>query len=494
MTSSFGISPQRQVRTTVAQPEAPLALPQPAAPLQRPQQVGGQLLYAASYQEDVGTKQTLAQIQDFLKEGGLFDQSEEIFFENYKREKKKQAEDLIASEATAYRDSLQNAKETKALREAGEPELARQNQLQNPWVNHFYYDAKASNAGKEVAIGLATWGKRNEDRLADLPVEERAAESAAEVERLMAPFGDLPEAYVSAKVDPLVSATLYDLKQSVIGVAEEKKRRTDENTALEKFNGNLRIGAKLIEGSLGSAPGLVLSQEAVQRAYTDFYDYFVNVREYSEKDAHALLFQEAGRLFIDLDGDKFNDIGSAYGLRNILASFENIRTKDGQYLLKLRNDKGQTLQDVITNGAVRAVKDNESFYAEMERSKGRFQKTFKRSLIEDQRQWFAENPEPNDDLIVQKRRELKQALQKLSDQDMLPEDLDPDDIDKLVADTYPFTRKDISPETSALLLERADTLIAQGHTTMPAELRQAAEGTGQTWTSINTFLMACLKA
>ncbi len=484
MTSSFGISPQRQVRTTVAQPKAPLALPQPAAPTQRPQQVGGQLLYAASFQEDKGAKQTIAQIQDFLKEGGLFDQSEEIFFENYKREKKKQAEDLIASEATAYRDSLQNAKETKALKEAGDFELARQNQLQNPWVNHFYYDAKASNAGKEVAIGLASWGKRNESRLAKLPVEERAAESAAEVERLMAPFGDLPEAYVSAKVDPLVSATLFDLKQSVIGVAEEQKREVDERTALEKFNGNLRIGAKFIEGSLGSAPGLVLGQQAVQKAYDDLYDHLVTVRGYDEKDANALLFQEAGRLFIDLDGDRFNDIGSAYGLRNILDSFQNIKTKDGQYLLQLRNDKGQTLQDVITAGATQAVKRNESFYAEMERSKSRFQKGFKRKLIDKQRQWFAENPEPNDDAIIQQRRELRRALQDLSAQDMLPEDFDPDDIDKLVVDLYPFTRKDISPETSALLLEEADTLIAQGHTTMPAELRQAAEGTGQTWTSI----------
>ena len=143
-----------------------------------------------------------------------------------------------------------------------------------------------------------------------------------------------------------------------------------------------------------------------------------------------------------------------------------------------------TFQDVIIAGATQAVKRNESFFAEMERSKGRFQKTFKRSLIEEQRQWFAENPEPNADLIVEKRTELRKRLQDLSNQDMLPEDLDPDDIDKLVVDIYPFTSKDISPETSQLLLEEADTLIAQGHTTMPAELRQAAEGTGQTWTKI----------
>jgi len=484
MTSSFGITPQRQVRTTVAQPEQPAALPAPAAPTQRPQQVGGQLLYAASYKEDLGAKQTIAQLQDFLKEGGLFDQTEEIFFENYKKEKKKQAEELIASEATAYRDSVQNARDTKALEEAGEFELARQNRLQNPWVNHFYYDAKASNAGKEIAIGIANWGKRNEDRLARLPVEDRAAETAAEVERLKAPFADLPEAYVSAKVDPLVSATLFDLKQSVIGVAEEQKREADENTALEKFNGNLRIGAQFITSSFGEKPGLLLGQEAVQKAYNDSYDYFVTLRGYSEKDLNALLFQEAGRLFIDLDGDRFNDIGSAYGLRNIIDSFQNIKTKDGQFLLKLRNEKGQTFQDVIIAGATQAVKRNETFFSELERSKSRFQKKFKRDLIEQQREWFAQNPEPNDDQIRDRRAELKEQMRKLSNEDLLPDDYDPGDADKLVDDLYPYTRKDITAEQSVLLLEEADNLIAQGHTTMPAELRQAAEGTGKTWASI----------
>jgi hypothetical protein len=52
MTSSFGITPQRQVRDLVANPERPTAPAEPARPAGIPQQIGGQLLYAASYQPD----------------------------------------------------------------------------------------------------------------------------------------------------------------------------------------------------------------------------------------------------------------------------------------------------------------------------------------------------------------------------------------------------------------------------------------------------------
>ena len=50
MTSSFGITPQRQIRDLVANPEQPVSLPVPAQPAQTPKRVGGQLF------QDCGTE------------------------------------------------------------------------------------------------------------------------------------------------------------------------------------------------------------------------------------------------------------------------------------------------------------------------------------------------------------------------------------------------------------------------------------------------------
>ena len=477
MTSSFGISPQRQIRDLVANPERPAALPEPAAPRATPQQLGGQLMYGATFQKNYQAQEAIKSIQDFLGKEGVFETTSELLFENYKSEKKQQAERILASEATAYRDSLENAAETKQLKAKGDDDLARQNQLSNPWVNYFYYDTKATNAGKEVAIGLASWGKKSAERLAELPVDQRAAAMAAKAQELMQPYADVPEAFRAAKIDPLVSATLFDLKKDVVNKSYERTVSTDQNTAIQKFYGGLKVGAQFMTASLGAKEGTVLGQKGVQQGYDDARAFFVDVRGYSEKEFHELLFREGPRLFIDVDGDKYNDIGDAYGFRNIVASFDGIKTKDGQNILDLRNDKGQTFREVLEVGAVQAVKRSESFAAAEERTITRAQRNWRRDLANESQGFYSRFGNPTDDQIVAQRQALKARNRQLAAQGLLPEGMSVADADEVVDKAYPFQNKDISPEQSALLELEAKELINSGTTQMPAELRARAEGT-----------------
>lgn len=477
MTSSFGITPQRQVRDLVAQPERPAALPAPAQPGGLPQQLGGQLMYGASYQQDTGAIQAIKSIQDFLGKEGVFQTGAEVLFENYKTEKKQQAQSILASEATAYRDSLENASETQKLKAAGDAELARQNQLSNPWVNYFYYDTKATNAGKEVALKLASWGKKSAERLAELPDDQRAAAMAQKAQEFLAPYADVPEAFKAAKVDPLVSATLFDLKKDVVGKAYERSVVTDKNTAIAKFYGGLKTGAQFIKGSLGAKEGVVLGQQSVQQGYNDARAYYVDVRGYSEKEFNELLFSEAGRLFIDLDGDQYNDIGEAYGFANIASSFKDVKTKDGQFVLDLRNAKGQTFREVLEIGATQAVKRSESFAAAQERTITRAQRNWRKNLADESQDFYSRFPNPNDDQIVNQRKLLKARNRQLAAQGLLPEGTSVADADETVDKAYPFQNKDISPEQASLLELEAKELIASGVTQMPAEFRARAEGT-----------------
>lgn len=477
MTSSFGITPQRQIRDLVAQPERPAALPAPAQPAGIPQQLGGQLMYGASYQQDTGAIQAIKSIQDFLGKEGVFQTASELLFENYKAEKKQQAQNILASEATAYRDSLENASETQKLKAAGDADLARQNQLSNPWVNYFYYDTKATNAGKEAALKLASWGKKSAERLAELPDDQRAAAMAQKAQEFLAPYADVPEAFKAAKIDPLVSATLFDLKKDVVNKVYERSELTDKRTAIDKFYGGLKTGAQFIKGSLGAKEGSVLGQRAVQQAYNDARAYYVDVRGYSEKEFNELLFSEAGRLFIDLDGDQYNDIGEAYGYANIAASFKDLKTKDGQPILDLRNAKGQTFREMLEIGATQAVKRSESFAAAQERQITRVQRGWRKNLADESQDFYSRFPNPNDDQIVNQRKLLKSRNRQLAAQGLLPEGMSVADADEAVDKAYPFQNKDISPEQASLLELEAKELIASGVTQMPAEFRARAEGT-----------------
>jgi hypothetical protein len=225
MTSSFGITPQRQVRDLVANPERPTAPAEPARPAGIPQQIGGQLLYAASYQPDNRLASTVKSIEDFIGKGGAFTNVSNILFERQKQEAYQQAKDLINSEVVAYKDSIENAKETQILKKSGDSELARQNQLRNPWVNFFYYDAKATNAGKDISIQLAGWGKTQAEKLAEIEDPgQRSALIAAKAEEFMQPYKDIPKAFKAAKIDPLLSSVSFDIKKLVQEKSYERRK------------------------------------------------------------------------------------------------------------------------------------------------------------------------------------------------------------------------------------------------------------------------------
>ena len=473
MTSSFGITPQRQIRDLVAQPEKPAALPAPAQPSAIPQQVGGQLMYAASYQRDTAAEQGIKNIENFLADNGVFDRGSKALFENYKAEKKQQAERIFASEAAAYRDSLANANETEQLKKKGDFETARQNQLSNPWVNFFYYDTKGTLGGKDIAVNLAAWGKQSAERLAELPEDQRAAAMAEKVQSLSAPYADVPEAFKAAKIDPIVSATLRDLKQDVVNKAYERRAATDRQTAIDKLYGGAKLGAALIKGSFGSKPGLVLGQQALQQGYDDARAYYVDVRGYSEKEFNELMFKEAGRFFIDLDGNQYNDIGEAYGFTNIANSFAAIKTKDGQELLKLRNSKGQTFRELLEIGAQQAVKRSETFAAAEDRANSRARRELTENLKTESQRFYQEYPEPTDEQVLAQRQRLKALGRQMS----LPVGMSYADYDKAIDDTYTFRTKDLTGEQEALLKNEIAEEIAQGRTELSGELRSRLEGT-----------------
>jgi len=478
MTSSFGITPQRQIRDLVAGPERPQDLARPAEPAGLPQQVGGQLQYSASYQQDNRLATAVKGIENFLSKEGAFTTASETLFENYKLQKYNEAKALAASEANAYRDSIGIADETKALKKKGDSELARQTQLSNPWVNFFYYDTKATNAGKDISVQLGAWGKQNAEKLAEIEDPgQRSAAIAAKAQELMKPYADVPAAFQAAKIDPLVSSVSLDLKKVIQEKSYERRALTDQNTAAEKFLGPLRLGSSFVKGTFGSEQGTVFAADAIQNGYNDSRAYYVDIRGYSEKEFNALLFKEIPNLFIDKNGDGYNDIGETYSYLNFAKTLGEIKTADGQSLLSLRNAKGQTMREALEEGAVKAVKAQETFEGSVERGIQRVQREFKRNQANASTQFYSQNPNPNDDQIVSQREAAKANARQLEARGMLPNGMTRQDAYDQIDKIYPFQSKDISPEQQARLQIEVDDLIAQGVTQMPADLASRLEGT-----------------
>ena len=478
MTSSFGITPQRQIRDLVAGPEKPQDLARLAEPAGLPQQIGGQLQYAASYQQDNRLATAVKGIENFLSKEGAFTTASETLFENYKLQKYNQAKAFAQQEANAYKDSIAIGNEVEALKKAGDSELARETALSNPWVNFFYYDTKATNAGKDISVQLGAWGNQNAEKLAEIDDPgQRSAAIAAKAQELMKPYADIPAAFQTAKIEPLVSAVNLDLKKVLFKKNLERKDLVRENTAAEKFLGPIRLGASFVKGTFGSKQGTVFAADAIQNGYNEAYAYFVNIEKKSEKEFHAILFREIPNLFIDKNGDGYNDIGETYSYLNFQKSLGNIKTTDGQLLLELRNEKGQTMRQALSEGGQKAVKAQEIFEGSIERGFLREQREYKRIQADQSNQFYAQNLNPNDDQITAQRAAAKTNAKQVAARGMLPDGMSLadafDQIDKL----YPFQNKDISPEQQARLQIEVDDLIAQGVTQMPPDLAERLEGT-----------------
>jgi murein DD-endopeptidase MepM/ murein hydrolase activator NlpD len=488
MTSSFGISPQRQLRDLAAGPRQEAAPARPAEPASTPRQVGGQLMYGASYQPNRAAAESIESIQQFLSKEGAFGKASASLFEDYKEQKRQEATRLLQQEASAIRDSLENANETRIISKTGNENLAKQNRLSNPWVNFFYYDTKASNAGKEVGIGLASWGKQQSERIAEIDnPAERAAIIAAKVDDLLKPYSDIPAAFKAAKIDPIVSNVLLDVKKDITNKTFERAELTDQRVTSDKFLGNIRLGAQFVRGAYGTEAGTVFGERSLQNGYNEAYNYYVVTRGYSEKAFHDILFREAPNLFVDANKDGYNDLGETFSYLNYVKAWQGIKTADGQAILDLRNAKGETFRQALENGAVQAVKAQEVFEGSVERGIQRAQRQWKRNFNDDTNQFYAQNPNPTDDQITSQREALKARNRQLAAQGLLPEGMSVADADDLVDKTFPFRNKDISPEQEARLKEEVEDLAAQGVTDIPGDLAARIEGTSVMAFAINKF-------
>jgi hypothetical protein len=133
MTSSFGIQPQRQLRSFYEAPERPAEPAAPAEPALRPQQRGGDVIDMRRPQKDLGLEQQVQSIQNFMEQVG---RTSDVFAKEDQKKQVAKASRLYGVLAQYELETTEIGEAARQLREKGRPDLADQVISQNPWFEY----------------------------------------------------------------------------------------------------------------------------------------------------------------------------------------------------------------------------------------------------------------------------------------------------------------------------------------------------------------------
>lgn len=488
MTNSFGITPQRQIYDRVAAPEKPTMLPRPAAPAEEPQQVGGQLLYARQYQENQAASQQLQAIQDMIKRGGPISKGFEAWGVDYKEERRQQAMSLIQQEAEAKRSSIANAQDTDKLRKAGEFELAKQNQLSNPYVNFHYYNTKSDAAAALLTVKLAKWGERNAARIALIEDPAQRSTEFVEYAKTLEPeYADLPQSFVAAKIDPLLAQTKLSFDKQVLKEQIRQNEEKMQQEAWTAFTGKMRLASELSE--VGGVTASRFKAGGVKAAVDSLLDVYVKTHGYTEKEAYALLHKNIGNLLIDKDTNGINDIGDHYNSLEIIKQLRAIKTSDGISLADL-NVEGVSMERKFIDAIEGAMASEDKREKAEQNRINRAIRNY--DLDQDARingyfRDYTDGTYPDDGTIDKLREKEYAILEEKARAGTLPPGKTyielRDDIDKKLA----YKKTDLSPSVEADLRAKLIQYKADGVEEMPEEFAEQVRGTSLWPTAVTAF-------
>lgn len=376
MTASYTPKPQRQVRNLVADPAKksdPAGVDKPA---QLWQQLGGQLIDNRTYDGLVKPQRdNMKAIEDFVgSEGGYTKTSEwavrdheEKIAADVERVYKKTAEAEVAN--ALINDEVKRLAASKATSEA--EQLLRRNNL----ADHYWNLKDAELAAQEVTVGLEVFGTQNAAALASLDVQQRSAILQKKRAELLAPYSSLPEGYIGAFVDPKVLVADKSIKEAVL--KEEYKLKDLQNKELgsKEVVNNFRSAAIYlpIANSEGLESLAGFSDKKLQSAYTDGLATFAKhnplyskngdgtggLNKAGEREYNSMWFNLVPRLFLNKDGDNYNDVATNLHFGYYWKALEKVKTSDGIPLLDIKQDvdgKSTSLRQTLffqMNNAIR---------------------------------------------------------------------------------------------------------------------------------------------
>jgi len=365
MTSSsprnqFQISPKRSpFENLVPTPQRPQDPEAPAQPNKEQYRRGGSLYDKSSFQPDRGAEKSIAQLESFLdKETGGWTKANDYLFEQWKIGAKSRADyqlkvdNYLSSAKNAFEAGRKNADVTKEFLSKKEYELAKENRLNDPWTNFYYFDTLAQEKGKTAAIDLQSSIVKDLNFLANLPETEVGLELQRRSSALLKGLEHIPQDAIAARIEPFLAAVTTNGKIKVANQRRLLGEITDQQTFNASAKNSLLAASKLIKVS-GESEATVLQ---LQNALLAPRAWAKNTRGLSGQQITDMYgdFIKNGGLYVDSDGDGINDIGQHIDNSILFKAFEGIKV-DGISVLDLQTSEKESIRKLLVSAQSDAV-------------------------------------------------------------------------------------------------------------------------------------------
>ena len=382
MSNSFQIQPQRQVRDKTrkgAKSDTEIGKPQDTSMMWS--RGGGQLMDFRKIDKTLLRKEneTMAEIERFVQKEGAFDSLVQQGIDEHIAKKRQEAKDYYKKDAQARAITGAIADEAKRVAKAGAEEEARKIALRNPYVNHFYQELRATEAASSVAPALEKWGEQNASGLAALDVQKRSKAIQDKTAKLLAPWSDLDSDYRTAIVDPYLVAANNTIGGHILAAEDDDKAALNRQTVASTIETQLKAAA--VAKNAASEKGWTSGQlytwgsEGLGIAYDKGFAKYKELNPLgTEKDYNSIWFDISQNLFMNTDGDGYNDMGEGNTYLDYIDAFRSAKTKSGIKLLKLKKTK-------TVNGVKRVVTFEQELMAGMLNAQTQADKL--RKLLED---------------------------------------------------------------------------------------------------------------
>lgn len=484
MTSSsprnqFQITPKRSpFENLVETPERYQDPEAPAQPNKEQYRRGGSLYDKSSFQPDRGAEKAITQLENFLdKETGGWTKAQDYLFEQWKIGAKSRADyqlkvdNYLSSAKNAFEAGIKNAKVTKEFTSKKEYELAKENRLNDPWTNFYYYDSLAQEKGKTAAIDLQASIVKDLNFLAGLPETEVGHELQKRANAILKGFEHIPQAAVAARIEPFLAAVTTNAKIKVANHRRLLGDITDQETFNSQTRSSLLSASKLIKVSGESEATIKELQNSLIAPRT----WAENVRGYSGREITDMYgeFIKNGGLYVDADGDGINDIGQHIDNSILFKAFEGIKI-DGVSVLDLHTTEGDSIRKLLEQAQTNAVTISERISNAKVKRRERTLNEFKDKLIINSREWRLANPNPTEKEIEAQRIKLVQAINDFYTQDGGNDarQMTEKDVTTFIESMLPWTGvlDKTPPKIKAEILKEANRLVANGATEIPVSL------------------------
>jgi len=382
MTSSFGIQPQRQLRSFYQAPEKPAEPAAPAEPAMVSQRRGGGVIDAQRPQKDLGLEQQVQSIQNFMEQVG---KTSDVFAKEDQKKQMAKASRVYGVLAQYELETVEIGEAAKQLRKKGRPDLADQVIAQNPWFEYGLLKTKGEHAGPRTVIETQNWVNSHIDELRQIEDPTDRSKKIFDYAQTYynKNYPDVPDGIYAGLVSPVLSKAM----PKIIGAVHDEHLKFRLTQASQEGRQLLKDTTFEFGAFLRQAKRNPERRAALMSQYTQAI--FRSQEEFTKKGftkqswVANVLEPWVKNLSIDTDKNGINDIKDENLFKAITEGL-NVQIpglgKNETLLSLIGPESGKTMEELLIQQRLKALTEDNKYEIMLDQMEGRKVKDFNDNL------------------------------------------------------------------------------------------------------------------